>query len=110
MQFSIQETNVNMNRNIEDGDEESSGDEQTGEGIQFPGYEPKVPEYSGPSFPPQLSRPDPMVGGETVATVAPLVSDVMAEDLRSRDILEHNAITWWIHAVIVVVDVIVVGV
>ncbi|CAG5116718.1 unnamed protein product, partial [Candidula unifasciata] len=73
--------------------EENSELEQSGEGIRLPGYEPKTAPYSGPSFPPQIRNPGWADGaGEVVA--AQQMSDVMAEDLRRRDMLENNAVIW----------------
>nr|KAI8741074.1 TALPID3 protein-like [Biomphalaria glabrata] len=76
--------------------EDNSVLEQSGEGIQLPGYEPKVSDHFGPEFPPHTSRPGPgwAAGDGQGRQSGVLVSDVMAEDLRRRDALENNAIYW----------------
>ena len=67
-------------------------------GLQFPGYEPRPQaEYSGPSFPPQKAAAgggDWMAGGSQAPPRQSQLSDVMAEDLRRRDLLERNAVYW----------------
>lgn len=72
--------------------------EQSGQGLVFPGYEPRPQaEYSGPSFPPQQAKAgggDGMAGGIQAAPCQSQLSDVMAEDLRRRDELERNAVYW----------------
>lgn len=75
--------------------EESSDLEQAGEGIRLPGYEPKNAEYSGPAFPPSVKRTDAdWAAAGREGQPGGLVSDVMAEDLRRRDVLENNAVMW----------------
>ncbi|RUS83052.1 hypothetical protein EGW08_009191 [Elysia chlorotica] len=72
--------------------------EQCGQGLQFPGYEARPQaEYSGPSFPPQQAGAgggDWMAGGSQAPSRQTQLSDVIAEDLRRRDLLERNAVYW----------------
>ncbi|KAK3702737.1 hypothetical protein RRG08_042722 [Elysia crispata] len=100
--------NTREDRNEEEDEEQSDLDdtvtegdpdlEQSGQGLQFPGYEPRPQaEYSGPSFPPQKAAAgggDWMAGGSQAPPRQSQLSDVMAEDLRRRDLLERNAVYW----------------
>ncbi|XP_005110510.2 TALPID3 protein, partial [Aplysia californica] len=88
----VHDDDVDLDKTIT---EEDSDLDQTGEGIQLPGYEPRVAEYSGPSFPPKTGKsgPDWMAGGEQMQPPQQ-ISDVMAEDLRRKDVLENNAVYW----------------
>ena len=58
--------------------------EEDGTGIALPGYRPKPGQYHGPRFPPQAP---PLVPGDTA-------SDVLAADLRHRDVLQNKAVDW----------------
>ncbi|CAL1539920.1 unnamed protein product, partial [Lymnaea stagnalis] len=74
--------------------EDNSEMEQSGEGINLPGYVAPYSEYSGPEFPPTNKPKADWTAGESQGRPVTLVSDVIAEDLRQRDILESNAVHW----------------
>ncbi|GFO11941.1 talpid3 protein [Plakobranchus ocellatus] len=89
--------NSDQDETLTEGDPEL---EQSGQGLQFPGYEPRSQaEYSGPSFPPQKTghtggAGDWMAGSTQALPPQSQLSDVMAEDLKRRDLLERNAVYW----------------
>ncbi|XP_070577910.1 protein TALPID3-like isoform X1 [Ptychodera flava] len=66
-------------------EEEQEKDLVDGTGISLPGYSERPSEYNGPPFPPQ--QPPPQV-------VAFPSSDVLADDIRRRDLLEDRAVHW----------------
>lgn len=59
-------------------------EEEDGTGIALPGFKPHPSRYHGPQFPPQAP---PLVPEETS-------SDVLAADLRQRDVLQNKAVDW----------------
>ena len=70
--------------------DESFSDEdagiETATGLQYPGYQPVEPPaqpYHGPAFPPKQPS------GERQLT-----SDVIAEDIKRRDLLQNKATEW----------------
>ena len=61
-------------------------DLETGTGLHIPGYQPvRAPEqqYEGPVFPPKQP-----------STERQLTSDIIAEDIRRRDMMQNKATEW----------------
>ncbi|XP_064621520.1 TALPID3 protein-like [Lineus longissimus] len=79
-------------------DESSIMEDQQGEGLEFPGYHQKQTRYHGPEFPPRVQRDeDPMphiIKKRPNVLVQEISSDVIAGDIRRRDMLERNAVDW----------------
>lgn len=66
--------------------EDEDADVESATGMELPGYQPEeIPEeqYNGPAFPPKLPSTDRQ-----------LTSDLIAEDIRRRDILQNKATEW----------------
>lgn len=65
---------------------DEDADVESAIGLELPGYQPEeLPEeqYNGPAFPPKLPSDDRQ-----------LTSDLIAEDIRRRDILQNKATEW----------------
>ena len=65
---------------------DEDADVETATGLQFPGYQPvETPEvpYNGPVFPPKQP-----------STERQLTSDLIAEDIKRRDLLQNKAMDW----------------
>ena len=65
---------------------DEDADIETGTGLHIPGYQPvKPPEqpYEGPSFPPKQPSAERQ-----------LTSDIIAEDIRRRDMMQNKATEW----------------
>lgn len=65
---------------------DEDADVETATGLEFPGYqavEPTTQPYHGPSFPPKQPSTDRQ-----------LTSDLIAEDIKRRDILQNKATEW----------------
>ncbi|XP_053401553.1 protein TALPID3-like isoform X2 [Mercenaria mercenaria] len=78
--------NNHENHNSDDTIVDEDADVESAIGLELPGYQPEeVPEeqHNGPAFPPKLPSADRQ-----------LTSDLIAEDIRRRDILQNKATEW----------------
>jgi hypothetical protein len=73
-------------------------EDRLGEGLELPGYHQKQTRYHGPEFPPKRQHDDgPMphiVRERPDVLVQEITSNMIAGDIRRRDMLERNAVDW----------------
>ncbi|XP_046576486.1 LOW QUALITY PROTEIN: TALPID3 protein-like [Haliotis rubra] len=74
----------------EDEEEEEEDFDQSGVGIALPGHQPPPePEPYGPEFPPPVARLP-----QSMKLESQITSDMLAEDLRQRDLMQNKAVQW----------------
>ncbi|CAH1792170.1 unnamed protein product [Owenia fusiformis] len=78
--------NTDMNDEDSFDNENFEGEDET-PGITLPGYRVPQGQYNGPEFPPRVHPPPPR-------EVCMPSSDILAADLKRRDMLENKAVDW----------------